>query len=472
MALDAAVELRHRFSRPYNMKSVPQTIDGQKTTHVRYWVLAMIFAASTLNYASRATLSIAGPAAQKQLGFSALQLGYVFSAFGYTYVIAQIPSGWLLDRFGSKNVYAFSILAWSAFTFFQGFAGLFQATVAFASLLTLRLLLGLAEAPAFPGNGRIVAQWFPAAERATASAVFNSSQYFATFLFAPLSGWIVYQFGWSWVFFVTGGMGAVMAAVWMKTIYAPTSHPRVSVLELDFMKRGGALIDMERALEDSLEKPPGRPTPGGPPRWAAAGELLGNRMLLGVYLGQSSINTITVFFATWFPLYLVQERHMSILKAGFAASLPALCGFAGGILGGLLSDGMLKRGYSLSTSRKVPIVAGMLLAMTMLVCNYVATVWLVVLIMSLAFLGKGCGALGWAVVADTSPQQVAGLSGGLFNMFGNLSTIATPLVIGYLVDATKSYQSALLYVAANAAVAIFAYIFVVGEIKRVELLAL
>jgi sugar phosphate permease len=195
-------------------------------------------------------------------------------------------------------------------------------------------------------------------------------------------------------------------------------------------------------------------------------------MLLGVYLGQFAINTITVFFATWFPLYLVQERHMSILKAGFAASLPALCGFAGGILGGLLSDGMLKRGYSLSTSRKAPIVAGMLLAMMMVVCNYVSTVWLVVLIMSLAFLGKGCGALGWAVVADTSPKQVTGLSGGLFNMFGNLSTIVTPLVIGYLVDATKSYQSALLYVAANAAVAIFAYIFVVGEIKRVELPAL
>ena len=176
------------------MKSVPQTIDGHKATHVRYAILAMVFVASTLNYASRATLSIAGPAVQKQLGFSALQLGYVFSGFGYTYVLAQIPSGWLLDRFGSKNVYALSILAWSAFTFFQGFAGLFR-TVGFAALLALRLLLGLAEAPAFPGNGRMVAAWFPAAERATASAVFNSSQYFATFLFAPLSGWIVYQFG-------------------------------------------------------------------------------------------------------------------------------------------------------------------------------------------------------------------------------------------------------------------------------------
>ncbi len=338
--------------------------------------------------------------------------------------------------------------------------------------LALRLLLGLAEAPAFPGNGRIVAAWFPASERATASAVFNSSQYFATFLFAPLSGWIVYRFGWPWVFLVTGGLGAVMAAVWTKTIYTPTSHPRVGAQELNLLKRGGALVDMEQALEDSLKRPPQRPASSGRQRWAAVGELLGNRMLAGVYLGQFCINTLTVFFATWFPLYLVQERHMSILKAGLAASLPALCGFAGSILGGLLSDGMLKKGHSLSASRKVPIVAGMLLAMMMVGCNYVTTVWIVVLIMSLAFLGKGCGALGWAVVADTSPKQVAGLCGALFNMFGNLSTIVTPLVIGYLVDFTKSYRGALIYVAANAAVAIFAYVFVVGEIKRVELRAI
>jgi len=105
----------------------------------------------------------------------------------------------------------------------------------------------------------------------------------------------------------------------------------------------------------------------------------------------------------------------------------------------------------------------------MIICNYVTAEWLVVVIMSIAFLGKGIGALGWAVVSDTSPRQIAGLSGGLFNMFGNVAAIVTPLVIGYIVNDTKSFQGALVYVAANAAVAIFAYIFVVGEIKRVEL---
>ena len=122
------------------MKSVAQTSSDPKTTHVRYIVLAMIFIVSTLNYASRATLSMAGSAAQKDLGFNSLQLGYLFSAFGYTYVLAQIPGGWLLDRFGSKNVYALSILTWSAFTFLQGFAGAFPASAALVTFFALRLL--------------------------------------------------------------------------------------------------------------------------------------------------------------------------------------------------------------------------------------------------------------------------------------------------------------------------------------------
>jgi len=419
----------------------------------------MIFIVSSLNYASRATLSIAGPAASKELGINALQLGNLFSAFGWTYVIAQIPGGWLLDRFGSKIVYALSILAWSVFTFMQGFAGAFHTGAALLFLFGLRLLLGFAEAPAFPANSRIVAAWFPTAERGTAAAVFNSSQYFATALFAPLSGWITHEFGWKWVFFVTGLIGILMAAIWMKTVYSPTVHPRINPAELEFIENGGALVNMETTKKAA----------GAPSQWNSIGQLLGNRMLAGVYLGQYCITTITVFFATWFPAYLVNERHMSILKAGFTASLPALCGFAGGILGGMFSDRMIKNGASLSKDRKLPIVAGMLLSVSMVLCNFVAAEWMVVVIMSLAFFGKGVGALGWAVVADTSPKEISGLSGGLFNMCGNITTITTPLIIGYIVNLTGSYKGALVYVAANAAVAIFAYLVIVGDIKRVEL---
>ena len=160
---------------------------------------------------------------------------------------------------------------------------------------------------------------------------------------------------------------------------------------------------------------------------------------------------------------------MTILKAGFVASLPAIAGFLGGVVGGWISDRLSRAGYSLSSARKLPIVLGMLLSMSMIACNYIETDALVIAVMSLAFFGKGIGALGWAVVADTSPKEAGGLSGALFNTFGNTAGITTPIVIGYIVQSTGSFAGALVFVGANAAVAIFSYLFIVGDIKRVSL---
>jgi ACS family glucarate transporter-like MFS transporter len=193
-------------------------------------------------------------------------------------------------------------------------------------------------------------------------------------------------------------------------------------------------------------------------------------MLVGIYIGQYCINTLTTFFLTWFPTYLVKQRHMTILQAGFAAALPALCGFTGGILGGISSDWLLRSGCSLTFARKTPIIAGMLLSVTMIACNYTNVQTLVMVLMSLAFFGKGFGALGWTVIADTSPKELIGVNGGVFNTFGNLSTITTPIVIGFLVNnKTGSFNNALIYVAVAALLAIFSYLVIVGEIKRLEL---
>ncbi|MBD9500708.1 MFS transporter [Pseudomonas sp. BGr12] len=428
-----------------------------KPTHVRYLILLMLFLVTTINYADRATISIAGSSLQKDLGIDAVTLGYIFSAFGWAYVAGQIPGGWLLDRFGSKKVYAAGIFIWSLFTFLQGFVGYLPVASAVIALFLLRFMVGFAEAPSFPGNARIVAAWFPTAERGTASAIFNSAQYFATALFAPIMGWIVFHFGWEHVFVVMGVLGMVFAGIWMKTIYNPKEHPRTNAAEIAAIEAGGGMVDMDQK----------RASDG--PKWHYVSQLLRSRMLLGVYLGQYCINAITYFFLTWFPVYLVQERGMSILKAGFIASLPALMGFLGGVLGGIISDYLLRRGHSLTFARKLPIVCGLLLSTTMVFCNYVDAEWMVVGFMTLAFFGKGLGALGWAVVADTSPKQIAGLSGGLFNTFGNLASITTPIVIGYLISATGSFKWALVFVGANALVAVLSYLFIVGRIERVEL---
>ena len=434
---------------------------GARRSRVRLFIVTMLFLVTTVNYADRATLSIAGPALSRELHLDPVALGYVFSAFGWSYVLAQVPGGWLLDRFGSRWVYAFSILIWSFFTMLQGLIGFLTGAAALAALFALRFLVGLAEAPSFPANARIVSAWFPGNERGTASAFFNSGQYFATVIFAPLMGWIAHDFGWRYVFYVMGSLGILMGTIWIKTMYGPKDHPAINEAEFDYIEQGGALVDLDAPKT-------GRWDDSGP-KWTYISQLLSNRMMLGVYIGQFCINTLTYFFLTWFPLYLVKERGLSILQAGFAATLPALCGVLGGILGGIISDAILRKTKSLTLARKIPIVGGMLLSMAIIGCNYVDTDALVIGFMALAFFGKGIGALGWAVVSDTSPKEAGGVSGGLFNTFGNLSSITTPIIIGYILAATGSFSGALVFVGANALVAAFAYLVIVGKIERVKL---
>jgi ACS family glucarate transporter-like MFS transporter len=442
------------------MSTVASAI-GATRSRVRLLIVTMLFLVTTVNYADRATLSLAGPALTTELGLDPIAMGYIFSAFGWSYVAAQVPAGWLLDRFGSKWVYAAGILVWSLFTTLQGLVGFLTGATAITVLFLLRLMVGLAEAPSFPANARIVAAWFPSNERGTASAFFNSGQYFATVIFTPLMGWIVSDFGWRYVFYVMGSLGILVGIIWIKTIHGPKDHPGINEAEFDYIRDGGALVDLDAAKGDRAED--------SEPRWDYIGQLLSNRMMLGVYIGQFCINTLTYFFLTWFPVYLVKERGLSILQAGIAASLPAACGFLGGILGGVISDAILRKTNSLTLARKIPIVGGMLLSMTIIACNYVDGQALVIGFMALAFFGKGIGALGWAVVSDTSPKEAGGVSGGLFNTFGNLSSITTPIIIGYILAATGSFNGALVFVGANALVAAFAYLVIVGKIERVKL---
>jgi MFS transporter, ACS family, glucarate transporter len=170
----------------------------------------------------------------------------------------------------------------------------------------------------------------------------------------------------------------------------------------------------------------------------------------------------------WFPVYLVQERHISLLHAGLIASIPAICGFSGGILGGLFSDLLLRRGHTLTFARKTPIYAGMLMASAIVGCNYANANWLVVVLMAFAFFGKGFGALGWAVIADISPVNAAGLNASVFNTFSSLAGITTPIAIGFLVHTMHSFSGALVFVGAHALLAIASYAIVVGTIGRIE----
>jgi len=442
------------------MNSKSQSAAEPEKSNFRWVIVSLLFFVTAINYADRTVLSIAGPALSKSLNLDSVSMGYIFSAFGWSYVLAQLPGGWLLDRFGSRNIYAISLFVWSFFTFITGFIGFLTGFTAVVVLFVLRFLLGVAEAPAFPANSRISVAWFPTKETGTAAAIFNSAQYFATVLFAPLIGFIVHTYGWKYSFLFMGLVGFIFLIFWLKYVHAPKKSPYINQAELDYITKGGALVEMDHAVKSNKNDAP---------KWKFLKQLLQNRMFIGVYIAQYCINAITYFFITWFPVYLVQDRGMTILKAGFVAVLPAIFGFVGGNLGGIFSDSLLKRGHSLSVARKVPIVTGMLLCMSMTLCNFTNAEWLVVALMALSYFGKGIGALGWAVNADTAPKEITGLSGSLFNTFGNLSSIVTPIVIGYIIGATGSFNWALIFVSLHAFLAIVSYVFIVGKIERFEL---
>ena len=161
-----------------------------RNSHVRFWIIAVLFIVSSINYAERATLSYTATQMAEEFSISTVQLGWMFSAFAWSYALAQIPGGALLDRFGSRTVYLWAIFLWSIFTFLQAFAGFLAFIPVWISIVMLRVMVGFAEAPSFPANARIVANWFPSSERGTASAIFNSSQYFSLVAFAPLMGYV------------------------------------------------------------------------------------------------------------------------------------------------------------------------------------------------------------------------------------------------------------------------------------------
>lgn len=396
----------------------------------------------------------------KDVHLDPVKLGYLFSGFSWAYVLGQLPSGGLLDRFGSKNVYGISIIVWSICAFLTGFAGYLAASAAFTAIFVLRLISGFAQAPVFPGNGRIVASWFPTAERGRASAIFNSAQYFALLVFAPIFGWISHVAGWKSCFWFMGILGFTLTLVWFTNIYGVLQHPRISRAEIETIERGGGLVNTDQDNKGSSK--------GNLLTWATIRMLLSHRMLVGIYLGQYCITTLTWFFLTWFPIYLSQARHMSILKVGFAAAVPGLCGGFGGILGGVISDKLLSRGRSLSIARKAPIMAGMALSTTMIACNYAQAQSVMLALMSISFFGKGIGALGWTVISDTSPKGMVGINGALFNLIGNMAGISTPIIIGYLVEKTGSFNDVLIFVSLTALCAIVSYGPIVGEIKRLD----
>jgi ACS family D-galactonate transporter-like MFS transporter len=337
-------------------------------TRKRIAVLALISIGTAINYLDRAVLGVAAPGIVEEFAFSAAVMGILFSAFSWTYAAAQIPGGVILDKIGTRLTYFWAVGLWSTFILLHGLAS------GFYSLLAARLGLGVTEAPCFPANSRILATWFPQKERARANSVFSVGQYFGLAFLTPLLFWIVASLGWRALFIIAGVVGLLFAAAWMRLYREPADHPTVNQAELDYIMAGGGVAET------------GKPTPFS---FKSMGILLRHRQILGASLGQFAGNSTLVFFLTWFPTYLATERQMEWLKVGIFAVAPYIAASIGVLVGGQLSDKLLERTGSANIGRKLPIIAGLLLASTIILANYVESDVLVIVIMSVAFFGQG-----------------------------------------------------------------------------------
>ena len=415
-------------------------------TRARLGILALITAATMLNYLDRSVLGVAKPALTAELQIGPEVMGLIFSAFSWTYALAQVPGGYVLDRLGTRLTYGLSLALWSAATALHGLM------TGVAGLLGARLALGLAESPCFPANSRVLASWFPQGERARANSVYAVGQYVGLGLLIPVLGWIVTDWGWRSLFWITGGMGVAFAGVWF-LFYREPQDSRANAAELAFIQAGGGL---------STAKAP-------PFSWAMLGRLIRQRQVLGASIGQFCGNSTLVFFLTWFPSYLADERGMDWLKSGWAAALPYLAASVGVLVGGQVSDWLIRRTGSATLGRKLPIIVGLLLTATMVGANFTNSNDMVIAIMSLAFFGQGMVNLGWTLITDVAPREAVGVTGGLFSLCANLAGIVTPLVIGFIVGATGSFYGALAYIATLGLIGAAAYVVIVGPVERVSL---
>jgi ACS family D-galactonate transporter-like MFS transporter len=226
--------------------------------------------------------------------------------------------------------------------------------------------------------------------------------------------------------------------------------------EVELIRSGGGLVDLENTATETRKF-----------SWTDARIVLSKRKLWGIYLGQFCLTSTLWFFLTWFPTYLVSYRGMDYIKSGFLASLPFIAALVGVLVSGVLSDWMVKRGKSLGVARKSPIIAGLALSTVMIGANFTDSTALVIMFMSIAFFGNGLASITWSLVSALAPERLIGLTGGMFNFIGNLSSIATPIAIGLLVTKT-SFAPAFVYMTVITVLGVISYVLLVGKVERVK----
>jgi ACS family glucarate transporter-like MFS transporter len=390
----------------------------QKRTHVRWVILALLFVMSFVAYVLRTNMSIAGENIMADLGLSKIQLGMVLSAFAWGYAIFQFPGGVFGDVLGSRRTLSIIAVVWGILTLMTGLVpgtALASTTFILGTLIALRFLFGVAQAPLFPVfGGGTIGTWFPVSGWAFPNGLTSTGLTLGAAVTAPLVAWLMEKLGWRESFLLTAPMAFVIAGAWWW--YArddPADHPRVSKHELD-------LINADRPLpEQDAENKTG---------WK---RVLKNRDIVLLTASYFCSNYVFYIFFNWFFIYLVDVRHFEILEGGFYAAAPWLVGAVAASVGGLWCDRLCKRigprwGY------RIPGIVGLSLVAGLLFLGATAkNPYLAVVLLSLSF---GCTQLTegayWAAAISVSGKHASAAAGVLNtggNVVGGIGALLVPI---------------------------------------------
>lgn len=427
-----------------NSKGIPAPDAGGKTGKFRYVILTVLSIGVAINYIDRAAMSVAIPFMGKDLHFSPTDSGLLLSAFFWSYVLFQLPGGWLVDRLGPRITFALSSLGWGLATAACGLASSVGALVGF------RFVLGAVEAPTYPASSSTVTRWFPRQERSFAAATFNNGSKIGGTLAIPLISFLIALVGWRMTFVISGVVAVGWALLWYFWYRDPRQHPSASAAEI-------ALIEENQDAET-----------GAP---MSVRQLLSQRAVQAMMVGFFCVNFVSYFFFTWFPTYMVETFHLSLMQFGVLGMLPGIAAIIGGWCGGLLSDGLVRRGYSLSVARKVPLAAGMIASATIGLAAFAPNVGLALTALCIANFGATFAAAPlWALPSDVAPNRAnVATIGGIQNMAANMAGIISPILIGVLMQYTHSFAVPLEIAGVVGILGALVYAFWLPRVQRMSL---
>jgi len=399
----------------------------------RFYIAALLFLNLFINYMHRINLSVAAPAIARDFHWDAGKMGLLFSSYQWTYCVFLLLWGWTSDRIGTRWVNGLSVTIWSIAGMLTGVA------TSFGGMLATRLALGAGEAASFPTSAKVVRQWFPARERGLATAIFNAGSFAGPAFSAPLVAWLLLREGWRVSFMITGSLGFIWVALWLLLFRKPS--------ECSWLP--------EEERNCILSQTDSQAKAAAPPKGTLL-RLMGRKTMWGLFLTQGCCAYTMLLFLFWLPSYLVQSRHMSLVKASWFTSVPYVFAVALGLFIGKLSDTLLTHEAIRQGKRRTLLMVFILLSGVVLLTNMVANeyVLLVLISISLACISSALS-LNIALTNDLvwNPQML-GIAVGFLILGGNIFGSLVPIITGYIVKWTGSFDYAfylagfLLFVAA------------------------